>query len=86
MRTEAGLLTLQMIERRNDMQRLLGTAYMDQVGAARAVLVGVAAERKIPLAKAALQIAQELVAAGAPPDLMIAALVDEAEARGGTLR
>lgn len=82
MSIQAVALTIKMIERRDEIRRLLGAGYQDQVAMARRVLVGVSTEKRVDLAAAALAIARDMVKAGAPPDLMICALVEEAEARG----
>lgn len=80
--TNAVTLTVQMIERRDDMRRLLGDRYAREIAGARAVLRGVANSERIGIAAAALKIAQGMAAAGVDPGLMIAALVDEAQERG----
>lgn len=85
MSIQAVALTMKMIERRDEMRRLLGVGYQDQVAMARRVLVGVSAEKRVDIAAAALAIGRDMVNAGAPPDLMICALVDEAEARGAAV-
>lgn len=83
MATDPVVLGVKMIERRDDMKRLLGKQYGHQVSVARAILRGVAAERRLPLAKAALELAREMSNARHNPSIIIAALVDEAQERGG---
>lgn len=72
-------LAADMYQRRDDMRRLLGARYQEQVSVAQAVLTGVATERQLPLINAALELAKEMTQAGAPPDLIICALVEECE-------
>lgn len=77
MTAKAIKLTAALIQRRDDMRRLLGERYAKRVADARAILRGAAAERKLDLADAALQICRELDAKGVDPSIIMAALVDE---------
>lgn len=75
------LLTAKMIQRRNDMRRILGTAYKGQSDTVRAIIRGVAKENGESLPKAALRIAREMSGKGVEPAIVIAGLVDELEGR-----
>jgi hypothetical protein len=78
-----GLVAL-MAERRDDTRRIVGEEYAERVSAARQVLRGVAAERKVDLVEAAYQIAREMEVAGQDCLFILCALMDECEAVGAT--
>lgn len=73
-------LTADMIQRRDDMRRLLGPAYLARSGEARAVIRGVAKARDIDITAAALKIAKQMSGDGHDPSIIIAGLVEELEA------
>jgi hypothetical protein len=68
-----------LIQRRDDMRRLLGTRYSEQVETARAILRGSAKEHGQELTAEALVIARKMNQAGVSPNLIFAALVEELE-------
>jgi len=72
-------LTTNLLQRRNDLRRLLGERYPEQVAVARKVLCGYAAEHKLDLAKAALTIGKQMDQAGQSPNLIFAAFVEECQ-------
>ena len=76
-------LGVDLIRRRDEVKQLLGQRYADELLVARAVLCGVANERKLGIAAAALAVGKQMAAAGVDPSIMVAALVEEAQARGG---
>jgi len=73
-------LTLDMIQRRDDLMRLLGDDYKWRAMEARRVLRGMATNAGKPLADVALTVAKGMSAAGHDPSIVIAAFVDECEA------
>ena len=79
MTTRALRLTADLIDHRDALRRLWGDRYAITVKPARLVLRGVAAERGIDIAAAALQLAKEMDGKGADPSIILAALVDESE-------
>lgn len=74
-------LSAEMIQRRDDLRRLLGASYQENVTAARQILTGYARENGLKLAIAALDIAKAMDARRLDPSLVFAALVEECEAR-----
>lgn len=76
-------ITLDLMQRRDDMRRLLGDRYDKTVLPYRQVVRGLAAKEGISLTDAGLKIAKNMDAAGHDPSCVFAALVDECEALHG---
>jgi hypothetical protein len=72
-------LSITLIQRRNHVRRLLGDRYAKAIEPYRQVIRGLAAEKRVPLADAGLEIAKKLDGAGHDPSCAIAALVEEME-------
>ncbi len=70
-------LTLDMIQHRDDLKRLMGDKYGEQVGFARLVICKVAERDDISVTEAALQISKKMSDDGHDPSVVIAALVEE---------
>lgn len=73
-------LTIDMIQRRDDMRRLLGQNYAVQANQSRQILRSAVIAWDLPIAECALKIAKNMSDHGHDPSIVIAALVDECEA------
>ncbi len=71
-------LTADLIQRRDDLKRIMGPAYDTEV--VRAILRGCAKEHNRSLADEALLIAKKMDRNNLDPSIIFAALVDECEA------
>ncbi len=74
-------ITLNLMQRRDDMRSLLGERYDEAVLPFRHVVRGIAAKEGISLTDAGLGLAKTMDAAGHDTSLVFAAVVDECEAR-----
>jgi hypothetical protein len=77
--TDSILVSVQLLEHRDGVRRLLRDQYHGKVAPFRQVLAGLAKERGQSLARVAFDLSQEMDAAGHDPSLVFAAFVDEAE-------
>lgn len=75
--TNAMQLTADLIQRRDDLRRILGEYYGPTVADYRAVLRGLTAEEQRPIAEVCLKHARRMEAAGHDPNMWFAALVEE---------
>ncbi len=74
-------ITLDLIQRRDDMRQLLGDHYKEAVLPFRHVVRGIASKEGISLTDAGLSLAKTMDATGHNASLVFAAIVDECEAR-----
>ncbi len=74
-------ITLDLMQRRDDMRQLLGDRYEKAVLPYRQVVHGLATQESISLTDAGLRIAKDMESRGIDLSLVFAAVVDECEAR-----
>lgn len=72
-------VTADLVELRDFLRKLLGNSYQSEVAPVRVTLRGLAEERKMDLAKVALDLGRQMDHAGHDPSIVFAALVDECE-------
>ena len=77
--TKAIELTAALMQRRDDMKRLMGANYKANSDLYRSVLRNVCADSGVDLAHAALDIGRKMDAKGIDPSMIFAAFVDESE-------
>lgn len=73
-------LTVEMIQRRDDMRALLGENYAQNSMECRKILRAAVAAWGMPVVECALKIAKDMSDGSNDPSMVIAALVDELEA------
>lgn len=75
---KAARLSEEMTAIRDHMRQAMGGEYLRWVGPARFVVRGLAKQRRISLAAAALEVAQTMSEAGHDPGMVICAFCEEA--------
>ena len=82
-RDEAALLlSAKFLQIHSFLKRTSGDSFANDVAPFRAVLTGVAKQRKVPLISALTQLSKEMDAAGQDPSWLVAAFIEEAKGGG----